>query len=76
MLSWNGAPIPRCFYAVLEVDPRARQAVIKRAYSALMHDCHPDHGGDTEATIEINKAYEVLGDPVTRRRYDIENGYR
>lgn len=31
---------------------------------------HPDLGGDTDTAALINKAYEVLGNPATRREYD------
>ena len=73
--TWNGRKIARCFYAVLKVDPWARQAAIKRAYWTLMQQCHPDHGGDPEAAIELNVAYGVLGAPGTRHQYNAENGY-
>jgi DnaJ domain len=75
LFRWNGRVLPRCLYGVLEVDPRARQVAIERAYRALMQECHPDHGGDTEAAIELNNAYEVLRDPAARHLYNVENGY-
>jgi hypothetical protein len=73
--TWNGRCIERCFYAVLKVNPRARQAAIKRAYRALMQQYHPDHGGDPEIAMAVNVAYEVLGDPAARHQYNAENGY-
>lgn len=62
------------YYEVLEVSPRARQAVIDKAYRALMRECHPDLGGDPRKAQLINEAYEVLRDPAERRRFDQENG--
>jgi len=62
------------YYEVLEVSPRARQTVIEKAYRALMRECHPDLGGDPRKAQLINEAYEVLRDPLERRRFDQENG--
>jgi DnaJ-domain-containing protein 1 len=61
------------YYEVLEVSPRARPVVIEKAYRALMHECHPDLGGDPRKAQLINEAYEVLKDPAERRRFDREN---
>lgn len=62
------------YYEVLEVSPRARQAVIEKAYRTLMREDHPDQGGDPRRAQLVNEAYEILGDPVKRREYDQENG--
>ncbi len=59
-------------YEVLEVSPQARRAVIKGAYRNLMLEEHPDKGGTTARTQQINRAYEVLSDPVERARFDRE----
>jgi len=64
------------YYEVLEVSPNARQAVIDKAYRALMREDHPDHGGDVQRAQLLNEAYQVLGDAASRARYDRENGLR
>jgi DnaJ-class molecular chaperone len=62
------------YYQTLEVARTASDADIKRAYRKLARQSHPDlHPDDVAAEArfkEINEAYEVLGDPETRRKYD------
>ncbi|MGH9106368.1 MAG: J domain-containing protein [Acidimicrobiales bacterium] len=61
-------------YLRLEVPSGASHDEIARAYRRLAHGAHPDaHPGDPEAARrfqEITEAYEVLGNPVRRDRYD------
>jgi len=61
-------------YVRLEVLPGASHDEIARAYRRLAHDAHPDaHPGDPDAARrfrEITEAYEVLGNPDRRQRYD------
>lgn len=59
-------------YTVLQVSPDASTEVIKAAYRALQRSHHPDLGGDAAVVGAINHAWEVLGDPESRRRYDAE----
>jgi hypothetical protein len=63
------------YYEVLEISPNARQALVDKAYRALMAEDHPDRGGDTARAQLLNEAYQVLRDPVGRRKYDEENGF-
>jgi len=62
------------YYATLGVSKTATDKDIKQAYRKLARRYHPDvNPGDKQAETrfkEINEAYEVLGDPAKRRKYD------
>ena len=62
------------YYQTLGVAKTATEKEIKQAYRKLARKHHPDvNPGDraSEARFkEINEAYEVLGDPEKRRKYD------
>ena len=62
------------YYATLEVTPLASDEEIKRAYRKLALKYHPDRNQGNknaeEKIREINAAYEVLGDPETRKSYE------
>ena len=62
------------YYATLGVAKTATEKEIKQAFRKLARKYHPDvNPGDkaAEATFkEINEAYEVLGDPAKRKKYD------
>jgi curved DNA-binding protein CbpA len=61
-------------YQILNVQPTASQEEIKKAYRRLAMKHHPDRNhGNKEASTEmqdIQRAYDVLGDPERRKRYD------
>lgn len=63
-------------YRVLQVDPSANPLVIQAAYRVLAQIWHPDVSGDDDEMKRINAAWEVLGDPRRRKRYDIERAGR
>jgi len=71
----DGASRP--LYAVLGVPVTASPEEIKRSYRCLALQHHPDkqHEGSGEAAAEtfarVALAYEVLGHPQRRRRYDL-----
>lgn len=58
------------WYAVLDVSPRASFQEVARAYRLRVLETHPDRGGTTEAFLQVRHAWEVLGDPASRSRYD------
>ena len=62
------------YYATLGVAKTATEKEIKQAYRKLARKHHPDvNPGDKGAEAkfkEINEAYEVLGDPPKRKKYD------
>jgi curved DNA-binding protein len=62
------------YYKVLGLDRNATQEEIKKRYRKLARDCHPDVCKDDpnaeKRFKEVNEAYEVLGDPEKRKRYD------
>lgn len=61
-------------YEVLGVPRNASQKEIKSAYRRLAFRYHPDQNPDDEESEEAFKrvswAYDILSDPVQRRRYD------
>lgn len=62
------------YYATLGVAKTATEKEIKQAYRKLARKLHPDvNPGDKTSESkfkQINEAYEVLGDPDKRRKYD------
>jgi DnaJ-class molecular chaperone len=62
------------YYATLGVAKTATDKELKQAYRKLARKFHPDvNPGDKSAEAkfkEINEAYEVLGDPDKRKKYD------
>ena len=51
-------------FAVLGLAPGATRTDVKRAFRALAHTTHPDHGGDAGDFRAIHAAYERLRDAV------------
>ena len=62
------------YYTILGVPRDASAEDIKKAFRKLARQYHPDKARDKKAGEEkfkeINEAYEVLGDPANRKKYD------
>jgi curved DNA-binding protein len=62
------------YYSTLGVSKTSSEKEIKQAFRKLARKHHPDvNPGDKSAETrfkEINEAYEVLGDPAKRKKYD------
>lgn len=69
MKAWND------YYRVLQVHYLAEPEVIESAYKRLSRKYHPDVNKDenSESAMKmLNEAYEILKNPVKRKKYDIE----
>jgi curved DNA-binding protein len=61
------------YYKTLGVEKKATQDEIQRAYRKLARKYHPDINKESTAEEkfkQLNEAYEVLGDPEKRAKYD------
>src|ERR1041385_2055731 len=62
------------YYEILGVPRTASEGAIKKAFRKLAREYHPDVAKNKkqaeEKFKEINEAYEVLGDPAKRKKYD------
>jgi curved DNA-binding protein len=62
------------YYKVLGVAKEANEDEIRKAFRKLARKYHPDVAKDKKSAEEkfkeINEAYEVLGDPDKRKKYD------
>lgn len=63
------------YYQILDILPSATKQEIKKAYRKMSLRWHPDRnfGVDvTEMMQDINEAYKILNDDISRARYDKE----
>lgn len=62
------------YYETLKVSPSSTHEEIKKSYRKLAKEYHPDiNGGDDSKFKKLAEAYDVLGDPDSRRKYDFKN---
>lgn len=57
-------------YEILGVTAAASAEEVKAAYRRRARETHPDCGGCREEFQRVQHAYEILGDPQRRARYD------
>ena len=66
----------RDYYSTLGLKPDSSAEEIKKVYRKLAMQYHPDRNGgkpeSEERLKEINEAYQILGDEVKRRCYDLQ----
>ena len=66
------------YYEILEVNERASQEIIEKAYKILVKKYHPDlYTGEErlyaeQKVRELNEAYQVLSDDFLKSQYDLE----
>ena len=60
------------YYEVLQISRNADVETIHRVYRIMAARFHPDNPrtGDTETFLLLRRAYQVLGDPEQRAKYD------
>ena len=66
------------YYGILEVNEKASQEIIEKAYKTLVKKYHPDLYSSVEKREaerklkDINEAYNILSDTFLRSQYDLE----
>ncbi len=66
------------YYGILEVNEKASQEIIEKAYKTLVKKYHPDLYSSIEKREaerklkDINEAYNILSDTFLRSQYDLE----
>ena len=63
---------PPDYYEILQISPNAEPETIHRVYRLLAGRLHPDNAetGNEGRFRQLAEAYQVLGDPQERARYD------
>ncbi|GAA1445269.1 J domain-containing protein [Leifsonia poae] len=72
----SDSPLSPSPYEVLGVSATVPHEELRRAYRRLLRATHPDTGGSAARFQEVQRAWELIGDPEDRARYDRgESGY-
>ena len=58
------------YYKILGVERTATEEEIKKAFRSKSKILHPDAGGDADEFRKLKHAFDILGDPARRGRYD------
>ncbi|GBE60792.1 domain-containing protein, putative [Babesia ovata] len=69
----------RSLYDILELDSDCKTAEVRRAYYHFARLLHPDKCQDEAAVpllVDVQSAYDILGDEYKRMLYDLKNGFR
>ena len=66
----SDSPMAASPYDVLGVPPTASEEDVRRAYRRLLRETHPDTGGNAARFIAVQAAWERIGTPDARARYD------
>src|SRR5260221_11419015 len=68
------------YYKILELEPSATLAEIKKAYRRLAQQYHPDKNSNEQYSLvyfsEIKEAYEVLTNPSKKENYLQQRWYQ
>jgi hypothetical protein len=69
------SPLSASAYDVLEVDPAIDTESLRKAYRRRLRQTHPDTGGDAIAFVQVQRAWQLVGEPDARAAYDRGNGF-
>ena len=59
------------YYKTLNINRDSSQDDIKKAFRSLSKQHHPDKGGNESVFKELSEAYDTLGNPEKKQRYDM-----
>lgn len=69
MVGFDG-PLTASAYDLLGVASDASDEELRRAYRLRLRQTHPDTGGDAAMFVQVQRAWEQVGDPHARDTYD------
>ncbi|QMU96716.1 J domain-containing protein [Microbacterium esteraromaticum] len=67
-------PLSASAYELLGVAASADDDELRRAYRLRLRQTHPDTGGDAALFVRVQRAWELIGTPEARARYDRSSG--